>query len=556
MTTIQTEMDVTAEMRDGVVLLADVYRPAGDGPWPVLLARLPYGKQSLTELTGINPTTLSSKGFIVVVQDTRGRFGSGGDWEPFATEQVDSVDTIRWAASLPGSNGAVGMFGGSYFGNNQWLAALAGAPELKAISPMITWSEPDDGLFRRGGAAELGLNLPWAMMTGIDAVIRRNAHDPAAIGPAVGGVLHELDTLASTGYWETPVERHPVIERHQVPELGFERSTRDPAWSDVVRLADKYDQIDVPSLGLGGWYDVFLQGTLDNFSAMASRGRPAHLIVGPWHHTSLASAIGDVSFGVGASKDVLGFLGSWTDVIAGWMHAQLDEESPRDSGVPPVWLFTMGTNTWRREEAWPLARAVETDLYLRSDRALSFDAPSGDEEPDAYVHDPADPVPTTGGSLLLAADFRAGPIDQSPVEGRDDVLVYTSPVLTEDLEVTGRVGAVVHVASDASTTDWVVRLCDVDPSGVSRNVVDGIRRVEVVPGEVTEVQVDLWSTSYVFRAGHQLRVQVASSNFPRWDRNFGTASGSVEDAVTARQSVVHDAQRPSRVVLPVIPAAS
>lgn len=554
---VTIEHDVPATMRDGVVLRADVYRPLADGPWPVLLARLPYGK-NLPMLAGLmDPVGKARRGFLVVVQDTRGRHASEGDWEPWTYETDDGYDTVRWAAALPGSNGSVGMYGPSYLGNTQWMAALAKPPELKAISPMVTWSEPDDGLFARGGAQELGITVPWSLMQGVDTLLRRHADDPMAQGQALMALVGDTDAVAGSTYWELPAGRHPVFERHGIQELGFERSRREPGWSDSCRVAGRQAEVDLPSLHSGGWYDIFCQGTLDNYTAMRAAGRPAKLVMGPWSHTGTMGYLGDVNFGMAASTELLGFRGRFADLELGWFRQWLmPDEGPAQPELPPVLLFVMGVNQWREEQEWPLARAVDTDLFLRSGNRLVFEAPEAGEGTDTYTYDPADPVPTTGGALLMSNEFPPGPFDQARVEARPDVLVYTTDPLAEDLEVTGRVRACLTAATDAPTTDWVVRLCDVDTEGVSRNIVDGIVRAVATPGEFTEQVVDLWSTSHVFLAGHRIRVQVTSSNFPRWDRNLNTGEplDRGTDSRPAHQEIAHDSARPSRIVLPVVPA--
>lgn len=554
MSSIQILTDVEATMRDGVVLRADVYRPTGDGPWPVVMSRLPYGKGNLLHV--LHPLRFVEAGFIVVIQDTRGRFASDGEWDPWTFEEADGHDSVVWAASLPGSNGSVGMIGASYFGNTQWMAALSKAPGLKAIAPMLTWSDPDDGLFRRGGALELGLSLPWSLLQGVDTLQKRHATDPAAMGAALMGLVGDYDACATDGYWQTPADQHPTIERHGIPDVGIARSHRDPDWSASARVAGRHAEADLPTLNIGGWYDIFLQGTLDNYVAMAPRG-DSHLVVGPWHHVGYANQIGDVNFGIASSLDVLGFQGHYADLQARWLRTHLAPDGDDGSPVlPPVFLFVMGINQWRAEEQWPLARAVDADLYLRADGRASFDEPAADEASDSFVHDPTDPVMTTGGPLLMSGEFRAGPIDQAPVESRPDVLVFTGEALADDLEVTGRVTAVLHVSSDAPTTDWVVRLCDVDADGLSLNVVDGIVRTDMVPGAISQVEVDLWSTSHVFRAGHRLRVHVTSSSFPRWDRNFNNVGNDAQKSTVAHQVVAHNGGQPSRLVLPTVPSST
>ncbi|NIY70786.1 CocE/NonD family hydrolase [Streptomyces malaysiensis] len=554
----EIQLDVPVEMRDGTVLRADVYSPAGTGPWPVLLSRLPYGKQSALVIGLLDPLAAARRGFMVVIQDTRGRFASEGEWEPFTHEESDGYDTVRWAASLPGSNGSVGTIGGSYFGNTQWMAALAKPPELKAIAPMITWCDPEDGLWTRGGAIELGVGVSWSFMMGADVLMRRHATDLEGLVSSVSSLVQDLDGLGRDGYAELPAGQFPAFARHDLPELGYERSRREPEWAQSCTVAGRHDEVDLPSFQVGGWFDVFSQGTLDNFTAMRRAGRSATLVVGPWTHTNFRNMVGDVDFGFAANSDFMGMRGRLQDMLFDWFRRTLGEGEPLEPDTGNVLLFVMGVNQWREETEWPLSRAVDTEFHLREGGRLTLEPPStSEQQPEEFTYDPMDPVPTVGGAGLLADAFRPGPLDQAAVEARKDVLVFTTEPLTEDVEVTGRVRAVLFAATDAPSTDWVARLCDVDEHGVSRNVTDGIVRVrEASQGEPAEHVVDMWSTSIVFRAGHRIRVQVTSSNFPRWDRNLNT--GEPEESATtarvARQQVFYDSTRPSRIVLPVVPA--
>jgi uncharacterized protein len=476
-------------------------------------------------------------------------------------EATDGYDTVRWAAALPHSNGSVGMFGTSYFAYTQWMAALAKPPELKAISPRMVWSDPSDGLFARGGTYELGGAVSWSLAQGFDVLARRHAGDPAALDQAVASLVSDLDAAAHTTYWELPTGQHPVFDRHDIPELGFQRSRREPAWRQVCAIAGRQAEVELPTLHTGAWYDIFCQGTLDNFTASRAAGRPARLIMGPWSHSNTSGQVGDINFGTAAAIDVMGFRGRFADLeldwFSQWLTPGVTKQTPR-SALPPVLLFVMGTNRWRAEHEWPLSRAVDTSLYLRAGGRLAYESPGASQAPDSYTYDPADPTPTVGGALSMSSEFQAGPQNQAQVEARADVLTYTTEPLTADLEVTGRIVAHLTVASDAPSTDWVVRLCDVDAQGVSWNVVDGVIRTTVSPDQFTHQTVDLWSTSYVFRVGHRIRVQITSSNFPRWDRNLNTGEPSEVGMRSrpARQRVAHDAHRLSRVVLPVIPAST
>ncbi|MFI7530253.1 CocE/NonD family hydrolase [Nocardia salmonicida] len=550
---MEIEFDAEATMRDGTVLRADVYRPTGDGPWPVILQRTPYDRRA--SIQGLlDPYTAVSRGYMLVHQDTRGRLRSDGEWLPFTYEVEDGYDTVRWAAGLPGSSGVVGMIGASYTGNTQWAAALAKPPELRAISPQITWSDPSDGLHFRGGAIELGLNGWWSLMTGAGEIAAR-AQDPAQAGAALARLAADYDRLVPAGYWELPAAELPAVTRHGVPDIGVRRALADPANADGATIAGKHSSVEVAALNSGGWFDIFLQGTLDNHSAMAALGKPTRLIVGPWSHLTKSGAwgavAGETNFGLASAHASIAF----DELQLSWFDHWLADVNNGVESELPVKIFVMGANQWRDETEWPLARAVDTPWYLGADATLTPVPPTTEQTPDSYRYDPANPVPTRGGNLVMAFEYPAGQFDQAAIEQRPDVLTYTSGPLTEELEVTGRVRVRLHAATDAPSTDWVARLCDVGTDGVSRNLCDGIQRVKAVPGEPGEYEIDLWSTSNVFLAGHRIRVQVTSSNFPRWDRNPNTAEPAQTATTmrTAQQTIFHDAARPSQIILPVVP---
>ena len=285
---IAIEIDVPARMRDGTMLRANVYRPEGDGPWPTLLTRLPYGKDDAGVLTVLDPVQAARKGFMVVIQDCRGRFASEGEWIPFWFEEQDGYDTVEWAARLPGSNRRVGMYGESYFGNTQWLAAVGQPPSLAAISPALTWSEPMDGLFRRGGALELGVALPWSLQTGMNYLERAHRN--------IAPVIDEYDRLVEDGYDQA------VLNRHGLGDTSLFRSLDDPDFAARTRIAGRHSSVTVPSFHTAGWHDLFLQGTLDNYAAMSALGRDCRLLVGPWTHATFADPIGEQVYGVRAAR--------------------------------------------------------------------------------------------------------------------------------------------------------------------------------------------------------------------------------------------------------------
>ena len=298
---VRVEFDAEARMRDGAILRANVYRPDGAGPWPTLLARTPYGKDLPPTAGWLDPVQTAERGFMVVIQDTRGRFASDGEWDPFRFEREDGFDSVEWAARLAGSNGRVGMYGASYWGNTQWMAAAERPPSLTAITPSVTWSDPMDGLFARGGAVELGLAVPWTLAQGFAHLLRVCADGDR--DAAVGRMVDDWDRLREDGYWDLPVSGMPVLGRHAVPDLGSIRALDDAGIAERCRVDGSYDDVDVPAFQLGGWHDIFLQGTLDNHRAMVDRGVESRLLVGPWTHMDFADPVGELCFGLRASKD-------------------------------------------------------------------------------------------------------------------------------------------------------------------------------------------------------------------------------------------------------------
>jgi putative CocE/NonD family hydrolase len=539
------EYDVAVPMRDGCVLRADVYRPTGPGPWPVIVARTPYGRTPSVEIAHLDPWAAVRHGLIAVVQDTRGRHGSEGDgpWRPLDGEDLDGADTIEWAARLPGSNGHVGTWGFSYLGNVQVQAASQRPPSLAAITPGLTWHSPDDGLVARGGARELGLGVWWGLFTGFDALVRTHADDEREMAARMSRLVHDYDNLATDGYWELPLAVEPVLSRHDAPSI-FQARTRQAA-----ALDSRLDRVDVPVLNIGGWYDVFLQGTIDNHVS-AGRHTTSRLVIGPWCHVNYSSVQGDLDFGISSDGSAEGSPAWLPGLAFDWLKRHASSADDEWSTEAPVRIFVMGANEWRDEEVWPPAGLVPTRFVLDAGGVLTLGRPAK-EGTASYSYDPLEPVPTCGGSTLLPG-LTAGAVDQSRIESREDVLVFTTAELTDDVEVTGRVSATLKVSSDAQTTDWVVRLCDVHPDGRSFNVTDGVARVTMESGVPQQVEVDLWSTSMVFKTGHRIRVQVTSSCFPRWDRNLNTRDGErTGEMRVARQTVHTGGIDGSHITLPI-----
>lgn len=554
---ITVELDVPAAMRDGTLLRANVFRPGDEGPWPVLLTRTPYGKEAGDMIGWLDPVRAARAGFIVVLQDTRGRFSSDGEWVPFRFEREDGHDSVEWAAQLPGSNGRVGMYGPSYVGNTQWMAAIERPRGLAAFAPSLTWSEPLDGLFARGGALELGLASSWTLQTGIDEVSKRAAEAGADADATVEQMIDEIDGLVSDGYWQLPAAEPAIPRRYGIPDIGAYAMQADPSVPEWCRVAGHHDRIEVPSLHLAAWHDIFLQGSLDNFAAMRARGAEARLVVGPWTHVTFEDPIGELAFGARASR--LGAPshpeGDTNDLQLAWFRRHLTDAPGEPEGEAPVRIFVMGRDEWRDEEGWPLERAREERWFLGAGGSLGREQlRTAMSERTEFVYDPEDPAPTIGGHTVMARSLPSGPRDQRRLERRADVCVFTSEALREELEVTGRVRAVLEVESSAPAADWVVRLCDVHPDGRSFNLCDGIARIPAGADRPRRVEVDLWSTCNVFGPGHRLRVHVTASSFPRWDRNLNTGDQSSSATLIARQVIHHGSEWASWIELPVVPA--
>ncbi len=575
---LTVERDVAVPMRDGTVLYADVYRPEAAGRYPVILLRTPYNKAlPRVAYLQLDPMRAASRGYALLVQDVRGRFASEGAFYTFRHEVEDGYDTVEWAAGQPWSDGNVGMYGASYMGATQWLAALAKPPHLRCLVPMITASDYHEGWTYQGGAFQLGFNLSWTLANLVLTNLSHFKLTPADLAAVRAELIDAVDRMCGA-FEHLPLDAYPMLRKHGLADYYYDWLAHpdDDAYWHQWNIESRHAEITVPALNIGGWYDIFLGGTLRNFLGMRRNGptpaaRSQRLIVGPWFHGLLWPNInGEVDFGVlsqGVAIDLDAILLRWYDH---WLKGI-------DTGMlaePPVKLFVMGENRWRDESDWPTTRARETRFYLHGggraatlagDGRLGTEAP-GHEPADHYLYDPRNPVPTRGGALCCwQAAVPAGAYDQCQVEARPDVLVYTTPPLEVPVEVVGPVIAKLWAASSAPDTDFTAKLVDVEPSGYARNLTDGIVRARyrestartslIEPGRVYEYTIDLWATANVFKAGHRVRLEISSSNFPRFDRNPNTGRPFPSEAELrpAMQTIFHDETRPSHVVLPIIP---
>ncbi len=555
---VAVEQGMRAKMRDGVSLVSDVYHPKAPGKFPVLLQRTPYNRRDAA--TG---TMLASYGYVVVLQDTRGRFDSEGDFYPFRYEGQDGFDTVEWAAGLEYSNGKVGMFGGSYVGATQMLASIERPPHLEAIFPYVTASEYYEGWTYQGGALMQWFASSWT--TGLtEDTLRRKA-----------------GALSQPKQWieQMPVESYRLLALPEVATLApyyrdwIDHERQDEYWR-AWKVSDRYGRTAVKALHAGGWHDLFLKGSIENYLGMrASAATPEaragqRLLLGPWAHaaTSAEGKIGDVVFGKAAVLDM-------NRTILKWFDYALKGIQNEYAGGAPVRIFVMGENAWRDEQEFPLARSRPTKYYLDSAGAantisgsgiLSVEVPGKNAKSESYEFDPMNPVPTIGGRLCCGQAIPPGPFDQRPNEARQDILVFSTPALARDLEVTGYIRLELYAASSAVDTDFTALLADVDSSGYARFLTDGIIRARyrnstekaeiIEPGKIYRYEIDLWATSNVFKAGHRIRLYISSSNFPRFNRNLNTGEQTLgaTRSLKARQTVFHSSEHPSALVLPVV----
>jgi uncharacterized protein len=570
------ERNVPIPMRDGVTLYADVYRPSAPGRYPVLLQRTPYDK-SMLGTTGQLVLRATAAGYAVVVQDVRGRFTSEGEFYTFVHERDDGHDTIEWLVAQPWSDGSVGMYGQSYVGLTQWQAALSGHPALKAIVPGVTADNYHDGWVYQGGAFELSFNLSWTLSVLMTNTVSRAKADDPAVAAEEQSLFDAIDGMTQE-FARLPLTDNSMVTKYAPYYDGWTRHAAYDEFWEKLDVSRAHGALSVPALNTGGWYDIFLKGTIGNFTGMRARspnGANQRLLIGPWNHSGMRAGnpIADIDFGIrstGAAIDIDAIHLRWYDRWLKGIENGVDDE-------PPVRIFVMGANQWRFEHEWPLARTDYQDWFFHSggrantlngDGALSREAPAS-EPPDRYRYNPLDPTPTMGGPLCCNNVFSlGGPRDQRRVEEREDVLVYTSAPLEEPIEVTGPVKVVLYAASSAPDTDFTAKLDDVAPCGYARNLCDGIVRARfrdsireetlLTPGEVYEYEIDLVATGNRFKKDHRIRVEIASANFPRFDRNpnNGELPGRSGEMVSADQTVLHSGEYPSRIILPVIAPGS
>lgn len=560
------QRNVPCQMRDGVTLYADVYRPAGEGPFPVILMRHPYDKTQAQNINFSHPSWYAQRGYMVVIQDVRGYWASEGEFTPFLNEAEDGYDTIEWAARLPEANGRVGMYGFSYAGATQLMPATLRPPSLVTACPALTASQYYEGWTYNQGALALAFAMSWAVhMAGMEA---RRAKDDEAMASLQAAYAN------SPGWnWYLPLAEFPPLTGKYGSYFfdWLDHPTYDDYWRRWS-IDEDYSRLTIPALHIAGWYDVFLSGSVKNFVGMRSAGGSAaaragqNLVVGPWTHMPLApTSLTSEGCGPGVVDD---FQLRWFDQFL----------RGEDTGVmdAPVSLFVMGAEEWRDYPDWPPPGSEPVRWFFHSDgRAnsrfgdgtLSLDAP-GEEPSDLFTADPMAPTASIGGhSCCLNFVAPMGPADQRAAEELNGVLVYTSEPLAEPVELIGDVTVTLYAATSARDTDWTARLSEVHPDGRSINLQEGIVRARyrdslsepslLDPDRVYCYDIPLGPVGVRIPAGNRLRVTIASSDFAQWDRNLQTGGTLFQEpasvAVVATQTVLHNAQYASHLTVHVLP---
>jgi putative CocE/NonD family hydrolase len=557
---LRVQIHQAVPMRDGVILSADIYRPTSPGKFPSLLLRTYWGKHEPSKIK--MALYFAKRGYAVVIEDVRGRFDSGGQWTPYVHEPEDGYDTQMWVGKQPWSNGKIGLFGESYDGFTQLMPAPLHSPYVKAMVPFAC-QQTNFGHLYNDGILQLG--------TVYTAGLFMVGH---TLQPTIGGVYGPGIKIID---WDSVFRRLPLISAlDSIADVPWVKDwIRHDEYSDYwasYGLKGKYSQIQAPAYFVTGWYDNLVHETWHNFISFREQGgsaearRGTKIIVGPWIHGGAAPDKNwPVDFGPDSNIDL-------NDLHVRWYDQWLKSDKPFTDDGPPIRLFVMGANMWRFENEWPLKRTKWTSFYLSSqgkanslsgDGALS-EAKSSQQTQDHFTYDPNNPVPTVGGQIAIFPDVW-GPRARNEVQKRGDVLVYTTPTLKQDLEVTGPVELKLYAATSTVDTDFTATLTDVYPDGKAVLLCEGIRGVRfreslehptpVEPGRVYEYTISLWETSNVFKAGHRIRLEVSSSNFPRYARNQNTGEpfGMSAETKIAEQTIYHNDQYPSQLILPVIP---
>ena len=570
--------NVAVPMRDGTILRADIYRPNTTEKVPVILYRTQYGKEGaqMRPFRYESPAWFASHCYLVVTQDIRGQHSSSGKFEEFAYDQSDGYDSVEWAAALEGSNGKVGMYGSSYVGATQWLAAESLPPHLTTIIPANTASDYFDGWTYEDGAFRLNFIEPWAMEDVVVAAAGNRGD--AALVKQLQRDRKDLALLMKFA----PYNQFPPFHPDDPNVAGYffdwlRHPTYDSYWKRWAPQ-EYYGKLSIPVLDIEGWYDGFLEGGVHNFTGMSATAKTAYardnqrLVIGPWDHTgwgrpeSIEAPMLKQAGPAGNSPINELMLAWWDHYLKG-----------KDNGIggDEVTYFNMGSNVWKTATSWPIPTTEYRDYFLSSDGhansvmgdgKLVATAPDSGEAPDHYDYDPHNPVPSVGGhSCCSAPPGSQGPYDQQSIEQRPDVLVYSAAPFDQQTEITGPITVTLYAESSAPDTDWAAKVVVVKKDGTAMNLNNGIIRASyrsslsqpapITSGEVYKYTISVWPTSYTFEPGDAVRLEVSSSDYPQFDPNPNTGKtlATSTQMQVAHQTIMHDTAHPSRLTLPVVP---
>ncbi len=558
---VRLERGVSCRMSDGVELVSDHYYPAQSdaGALPTLLMRQPYGRDIASTVVYAHPVWFARRGYNVVVQDVRGRGDSGGEFYPFRHEARDGAETIAWLRTRPESNGRVGMYGFSYQGMTQLLAAAEQPEGLACIAPGMCACDLYHGWFYQNGALRLASSLGWGLQ-----MLKADAHRKK-LREASGRLEQAWANLAVQSS-VLPFREHPASRGEGLPQYVVDWFDHDQPGEYWIGLdvSQKLNRIQVPALHVAGWFDTYLYGSVQGFQALVEHAgsefarQQQYLIAGPWQHIPWGDRVGATDFGAEALLD--------TDaILLRWFNHWL-KDSGEFAREPKIRHFVLGENRWRQAEAFPAASAAANHiLYLHSagkansrkgDGTLSATKPAGEEPCDVFVHDPEVPVLAPGGPAAATGQF-----DQAALELGNNLLVYTTRPLAIPLFVFGHPDVVLYCATSAARTDFTAKLVRVRPNGVAEFICMGIARSSWLFAETSYAsdKIHRWNfvlepTSCWFEAGDRIRLEIASSAFPLYDRNPGTDVPSCRatswDRKRSTQIVYHDAERPAALYLP------
>lgn len=534
-------------MRDGVTLYADIYLPKKAGKYPTIVVRTCYGVQR----DGVHDEMIrfAQNGFAVVMQDGRGRYESDGKWTPFFDEAKDGYDTIEWAAKQPWSNGKVGTQGGSYLGWDQWAAIALAPPSLVTAFPRVASTSIYKNWAYFGGAFRLSFNYGWGVVRMPFRIMQPQFWHSTGIAPD--------EMKYEKILWTLPLKTADLAAAGTEVDhwrKWVDHATYDDYWK-LASVEERFGDIKVPVHTHGGWFDIFLAGTINGYVGMKHL-KGTKMTVGPWGHGP-STKFGEVDFGAHAMR-------SLPERELQWFNYYLKGEQNGLDREPPVEIFYMGANKWAKHADWPVPGTQYKPLYLDAGKTgggkvLAWEKPAVSSEA-TYAYDPANPVMTLGGNNCCGTPTLAGPYDQRPLEKRGDVLSYTSDLVKDPLAIAGPVRMKLWAATDGPDTDWMVKLIDVAPNGFAMPIAEGILRARfrggldkpelLKAGEAYEFDIDMVGTANVFQPGHRIRIDITSSNFPQFDRNLNT--GDPVKMRVAKNTVFHAPLRASHIVLPVV----